>query len=140
MSRTWWKADNKSSTESNCERLKVIGLIWPGRSALAISVTPKDLPDPGAPKTAIESGRVTCFLAGILGDQVADAAVALDLLAVDRQQVAELSPGHSLQGDFRSFEDDLHGDLLQSALESVLQDGPEAFRQRFLGRCVPSAG
>src|SRR3990172_7824880 len=42
----------------NWERLNSSGLIWPGRSELATSVMPKDLPDPGAPKTAMESGRL----------------------------------------------------------------------------------
>ncbi len=96
-------------------------------------MTPKDLPDPGRAEHCDRKRARHLLLSGILGDQVADAAVALDLLAVDRQQVAELSPGHSLQSHFRSLQDDLHGNLVQSTLEFILQDRPEAFDQRFLG-------
>ena len=68
---------------------------------------PKDLPEPGEPKTAIESGRFCCPWLAVFPHQVADAAEALDLLAVNGQQVAELPQRNTLQGCFRSFADDL---------------------------------
>ena len=58
-SRAAWNAAARRSSPANCERLNSITSIWPGSSAVATCLTANDLPAPGGPKTATESGRLT---------------------------------------------------------------------------------
>ena len=56
LSRTWWKAPMSSPGSEYCERLNSsMGTASPS-TVLAICLTPNDLPEPGAPKTAIDKG------------------------------------------------------------------------------------
>jgi hypothetical protein len=59
-------------------------------------------------------------LHAVFKDQVADAAEAFDLLAIHREQFAELAPGHPLQGGLGAIQNDLFCDLVEGVLVAIL--------------------
>jgi len=70
----------------------------------------------------------------ILAYQRTDAAEALDLLAINSQQVTKLPQGYLPQNGIRTFKDDFIRDNIQGVLVTVLQDRPEALDQRLFTR------
>ena len=71
----------------------------PGSSTLAICLTANDLPAPGGPKTAIDSGRsrrrAAQIVADVAGHDVAHRPHALDLAAIHRRPLADGLDGNA---------------------------------------------
>ena len=79
---------------------------------MASCVTAKDLPDPGWPNTAMESGLRGRGLQNLLAEYSTDAAVCFDFHAVYSDETAEPTIRYVLQGS-RSDAGDVDRQLLK---------------------------
>ena len=109
----------------NWETLNSSFLMSSGNSELATSLIPKDFPEPGEPKTAIDSG----LLCRLLLQYSATRERMPRKLSISRRsavsKAAEFAQRHIAQHGFRALEDDAPGGLFQVFGVAVLEDRPE---------------
>ena len=63
-------------------------------------------------------------VAGVLRDQGADAAIGLDLPAIDSQELAEAAEGDALERPLDALQHDAARHLVEAVLVAVLEDRP----------------